>query len=905
MSQNPQIQTILAQNKQFEQARASNQITQAQYDLAMGYQNQQLNSLGYQQPQQMPYAGKEKPVTSLPTTPTPPQPNPNTWANDTSNPYGATSPQGQISQARTPEQAQEIIQQISTQEASTKAATLIGLPVSLGMKYDLTGVQLQAGQKVTGYNEVQMAGPLLPGQVRPTELLITTEAINPPVAAPKVAPKSLSQQIMDFGASITGGLNVRQKLPGAFLGANLAPGQEGKNPLSPVAGIVASGEAMVYSAPRIIIGTGAWVAGNMFGSKANVANTVIQTSFDRVIPQPPKTLSGELTATAMGQGTKGLQGVLKDPGFAFGTVVGDVTLAAAMNFGVTRITGGTLTSDLGKQIGKPISQRIGLENKLYDFQDKLNMDYRVSVELDEVYKPSFADALKSKVTGITAQRPALGTTVLPTVETVPKEGWVQQADFSNPKTIGYRQETGFLKNPSLNIIEKEPIDSIPNMIKGNPDKMATGMDLLDFGDAPKSSTFGLSVEPAITRAELVARVPLKAKLPLNFGLGSDFISESVWQQNLKSYSQGANEPLSFNKTPASFGEDSALSFKRPNYPALEVPISKVDVATARNTIPEVTQGMNIYGDNLDLIQITKPVTAQLNLPKAMQALAPETRSMFSGVPISLNILKQTTMQRAENDEITVLSYPSQSGLPSPQKLNEAFLAINPIAVTSKNDVFSSSTLKLPTFVNVPSLTEPVPGFPAATLKVPTPNITFGETRIPKTMPSQEPISIPKLGGFPIQEQPQAPRLKIPEPQIPAFKIPQPQQTKTYPEMPFPKYPSANNSKLSIPAFHLGGGSGEGGLGGSMRGTWYERKHPNKTPAAMLKTFGIGSQPTRKQTSAGIKLTGINLNAKTQLSKFNMGNMGFGKALKAPKMKLNSNSFNMNFGRKQTRKRHRS
>ena len=930
MSTNPQVQTILAQNQTFAQAKASGKITPEQYNTAMAEQNKQLAALGYQQ-QEMTgplLPGQTRPVTVVPIE----QPRLTQLVGIAASPTTEKQAIAQGSPTYIPQEQknvyysdltkaydQELTAKIENNKltnqkiASVDAAVALGLPASLGAKYDLTNVKLQEGMKVTGYTEKEKLAPLTVGQ---TQRLTGSSILNIITQVPEL--KTVSQPNDAFGISA---VYYEPKTGKTTAVVGDTRGFDYEKAAGTIGAPSEKGSMLIEVKTATLLErfTGKDKSGNPLQFDPGEQNALLGTALvpEIALPIAIPALAGYGAVTVGGaevikRVTTGKDLTLMEGIMAFG--IGESIGIAAKGSGVQ-----------SKAVDR-MQKKIQESSSGFNFQDKLNMDFRVSSELGEMYKPSLTDSLKSKITGITAKAPAEGIFSLPTVETVPKEGWVQQTDFSDMKTVGYSEGKGILKNPAIKIIEKDPIDSIPNMIKGNPDKMQMGMDLFDF-DAPKSGTYGLSIEPvaAITKAELVARTPV-TKLPLRFGLGEGFIidapteqfnvnkSATEYEKNLLRQQQGITpkEVLSFNKTPFSFGEDSTLSFKKASFPIEKL---KVNPELAKRTIPESSKGMNIYGDTITQLQNAKFTVKEVTLPKVVAGIKmPSAKQVsFSGIQGNINLLKNKQIQQPEIEDIQVFSYPTRSGLPTPPTLTDYSKISVPITIREETSIFTKADERLITIPTFP-ISMPITSIPTIPGTIPI-------IKMPDPTKTDQPVI-----RIPTFYLPEPTKTDIPQPtktdqppfEIPDVQIPNPQ--KPFPQIPQPKYPTVNIPKMGIPAFRLGGGSGGSGSKGNMRGTWYERKHPNKTPLAMLKTFGLAGGPTKQQKAAGIKLSGINLNqkikipryqmgntllrkGKTQTPKFNMPHMSsinLGKSLKAPKTNLTPNKL-MNFGRKQTRK----
>lgn len=73
-------------------------------------------------------------------------------------------------------QNEAALKQAQQRQAASEAVALkLGLPVELGRRYDLTNVSVPAGQKVVGYEEAPLMGPVLREEDRYTSLKLKTE----------------------------------------------------------------------------------------------------------------------------------------------------------------------------------------------------------------------------------------------------------------------------------------------------------------------------------------------------------------------------------------------------------------------------------------------------------------------------------------------------------------------------------------------------------------------------------------------------------------------------------------------------------------------------------------------------------------------------------------------------------
>lgn len=177
------ISTIQSQNQVFEQARDSGKITSTEYTTAMGYQNKQLLQLQKQfnEGNKQILISEFNYVSTIPVA---------------KNDQEAIAKGAQI--YITPDKQTEIFSQIgkeynqykqdatllntaqAKQDANVAKAVSMGLPEAVGYTYDLSKFNVPEGHKVTGYVEEPMVGPLQPGETRPYYLQVTTEPIQQP-----------------------------------------------------------------------------------------------------------------------------------------------------------------------------------------------------------------------------------------------------------------------------------------------------------------------------------------------------------------------------------------------------------------------------------------------------------------------------------------------------------------------------------------------------------------------------------------------------------------------------------------------------------------------------------------------------------------------------------------------------
>lgn len=159
---------INAQNQRFLQALNAGEITYQQYQQAMTVQNQKMQQVGgapATSPAESPYSSQnvQQDRFNVPVT-----------TEETKILASQTVPQAERQAVY-----ERAVQRQQQRVASMQQAQAIGLPADVGARYDVSAVVLQPGEKVTGYTEQQMIGPLLPNQTRPSQLKLEVTQTQP------------------------------------------------------------------------------------------------------------------------------------------------------------------------------------------------------------------------------------------------------------------------------------------------------------------------------------------------------------------------------------------------------------------------------------------------------------------------------------------------------------------------------------------------------------------------------------------------------------------------------------------------------------------------------------------------------------------------------------------------------
>jgi hypothetical protein len=363
---------------------------------------------------------------------------------------------------------------------------------------------------------------------------------------------------------------------------------------------------------------------------------------------------------------------------------------------IGRIAGPTVNA----KVVEPVKGKIQEGFVKSEMGARLGMEYynaEYAARTGDRYRPSFVERAAMRVTNMYPQKPAVGFDTFPTVETVPSEGWVQQQSFSKPRNIGFREGVGFIQEPSKTIIEREPIDSIPNMIKGNPSKMTAGLDW-DIN----SSGYGLSQNPV----ELMK--PISEKIPMGKSSQGMFVSgvyvepnKSLLSSDLPEEVKGkkipesllskeykgklSTEKLGFNKFPK--GTDMTLSKIKASTNQFEVipegnsrtdaeifEAQKYTVSDRETQNPFTQQQVQtekvlpkyVKGYSVELPQKMGAPTEASSIPLELHT---QTRQVVPSILSRVSPFPGTEQRATEDYEQQYMTYPAQSPLKSPTTIN--------------------------------------------------------------------------------------------------------------------------------------------------------------------------------------------------------------------------------------------
>lgn len=804
------------------------------------------------------------------------------------------------------------------QAKSIAAAEGLGLPKELGAKYVLTDIasQIPEGYMIAGYEEKQTPVPnIFQGEkiTDTTSLQFTLQKKVTPKETPTTgSPNSLSQKILDTGAAMPT-LGLSQKVSEALLGKQPAQakaqtdkllGQGPQNPLSAPAGLVAAGESIILNAPRVgmqvlSIGSevlpvklGETIAGSVTGknvvgsTQAKLQGT--SAAIEYVVPRAPDTLT---SAVLSGDG-EAINRVVRNPQYAFGSIVPDLIGAGAAIDALPGFRSGL----------NPVIKRVQSSGPFQKLQTRLNLEYQTAFQENRMYQPSVTNKVISKVTGLKEQRLSEGTITLPKIETA------DPAKYRTYEAIVTREiDTEIVAKKGSKIVdtfkikdefpewrtlktESEPIDSFDNMVKGNTSKYQMGMDLFDFG-GPRTNIIGLSVDP-IKKANLTARQPVVANrppLPTVYGLGEGFLfgkakdvtgkpfnpmpdsdtpkasyENQLLEQQLsqkrkaqeiankdwsKEIFQNDLKVASKNKAPAK--ATNTISASRTGYdsnPYLKTQLEEIRAAnTAKYDTPLSGKTNVILDIKPKAVTETKPSSLTPTVSTAKQATTTKTTS-----PTIFKTMQPPTTARLSFDEETTLPivYPN-SGLKVPTAINritQTNTITHSITGTTPKIVTTKKTVPItePKLTYTPNITiqdnptrKPI-NYNPPIMPITTPKDRTTQTPIHKPTPTVRDITVPVVTPkfTPIESV----KLKIPDPQ----KIRTPEPTKPY--MPTPNIPRTFTTikPPRYPTVRLGGGSGGGRSNGDLYGRWSEKKNPIKTYGDMLRTFGIGAAKKPKR-----------------------------------------------------------
>lgn len=450
---------------------------------------------------------------------------------------------------------------------------------------------LPANAQNVRVSSVPMSGPLPPGQSeRPSGVRVTYEEPREEF----VPPKSVSERILDYGETVPTLDSARfiTGRPGIGLGL---PGQR-RNPLSAPAGVVAAGESIVYSVPRGLASTASFIVDRAgfivnpleralggdkaVGSTQKMFSVAAPNLINRVIPAPPRTVSGELIASAsQGKATEGLGFVTRNPAYALGTLLPEMLATGQLVDSAPAIKEGI------QNIARPKVETSVTDS--YITQQKLNENILAGKVEGEtaIWKPSTMQRIGMKLTG--AQPKSLAPNI---------------SSFSTAQDVGY----------DLGMLEAENT-------------------AFEMGYSPRSSFQGLNKGITPPSAPVAP-----SKLPVYFGLGTDTFaqvkegdSQTIWEKPEKGLPENQlaydyRGPLGF-KQPTAFEQIAAL--KQQGGGGMKNIFNESPKAQAPN-------GANLsYGESGYSVSLVKEQTSGINfrnpLPNAATVQATEEVQSFN------------------------------------------------------------------------------------------------------------------------------------------------------------------------------------------------------------------------------------------------------------------------------------
>jgi hypothetical protein len=530
---------------------------------------------------------------------------------------------------------------------------------------------LPANAQNVRVSSVPMSGPLPPGQTeRPSSVRVTYEEPREEF----VPPKSVSERILDYGETVPTLDSARYVAGRPGIGLGL-PGQR-RNPLSAPAGVVAAGESIAYSAPRGLASTASFIvdrAGFLVnpveralggdkavGSTQKMFSVAAPNLINRVIPAPPRTVSGELiTSASQGKATEGLGFITRNPAYALGSLLPEMLATGQLVDSAPAIKAGI--SKTANAVTERVISKTGGTTGFSSPQDYLDWNYRVRAELtpegEAVSGTSLGERLVMKATGLRGREPVSGTMTLPTVENLPKEDWetystVEPANRVVSRATGLTGGTSEERVIAPAIREREPLDSIANMRSGAGAKFEAGMEAFDFESAPNTMNYGLSQprpNPDLLAKEPTAITPPKVNIA-NLGSGvlvelpRDVPAANMFPEEVKGRKMPESllekdyqppiksEPLSFNNRKWRVGSDLEFSFAKENLPNVEdlvpsEPVVQTGKGGMKNIFRETpkaqaSNGANLsYGDSGYSVNLVKNPISGIRFDRPMPNVA--------------------------------------------------------------------------------------------------------------------------------------------------------------------------------------------------------------------------------------------------------------------------------------------
>jgi hypothetical protein len=655
----------------------------------------------------------------------------------------------------------------------------------------------------------------------------TTYTLTPRAPAPQTqGPPSLSERMLDVQTPPvlpSLGIGNPQAIFKSPLGSKPAP----VRPLAPIAGIVASGESLVYFVPNIL------------GVKG--------------VPQAPPTLTSGLIGKGV-QGAAGLVGYNATSNeletvmlnqryggaYAVGSVFGDVltgvAIGKAVGYGVktykvltpkinavadkTASTIGWKIYDKGYRVIEPVYQKFNRVSSVIDSTDiRLSSAYKNNVVMP--LKLNIAEPIATKIITPVSKVATRAKTVAKfeakmMTRDIKESNPFKSTDYSNFRLLTSPLDVASQKVSSEINQFKIPLSAIRNFKNYS-------IPLNAKNTLPKDYEVAANVLKRIQSGKPMQTVSL-VKKGKNFSLIGDQILENkpakltlknVRQSSPKNY-RLIGEQMVEMKEPTLPKVKGAKSFGVTSTKNLDLTKDPTETLNAINNFmgkskPKFRLKEEIgISDATPLMQTSQsPKASLIQMDKAVAKIKePTLPKVARGTGISAGGYPGTTKQTfREEEETQFLTMPNQKlTLDKPQMIFH-----NPLLGTQQNQRVPQQQKSFPqlSFLRQPISTKPN----TSSMLTPMTSPMFNQ-RI-DTKPMQ--ISQFKTAQMPKLAQTQMPKMKVP----------------------------------MMPSLSLGGGFDNLGPKGNRTGQWFQKKHKIKTYTQMLNTFGVGkaAKPMRQVDKA--------------------------------------------------------
>ena len=419
--------------------------------------------------------------------------------------------------------------------------------------------------------------------------------------------------------------------------------------------------------------------------------------------------------------------------------------------------------------GPKIQARVQASQIGQDVQAKLN-DYYTPTEdantrpyLEDIRSDlSLKERIAGKIGGLQPEKPALGIDAQPTIPTAPKEAWIIEPKTSfeaisenkitfkglTPDEFQNMQEYGNLQGKIVtNEYLVEKLDTSSLQAAELAPKMQAGMDLDTWTQTPNTVAFGRSVDPYQYMEETTRMQPTGEWQP------------KVYYKGVPVQPQPPKEPLSFDRYP---NQPRQIDYSRYGDFTQEEKIGLLTLAKAKPetaywTVPErsidyQTKGTDISPSSFAPLNLVsqKPLTEEPTL----KTVSPTTT--LTDRPVQSQMIKNPFLlyngrqanQQIMDEQITYLSVP-ESGLPHPQQ--PKFMIEEPAPKTQPRTTMPSliSQLAQPKTKPFPLISQPAQPSkftPQITAQTPIgkPKSALGQIYVPSTELRQEVKPIPSL-----------------------------------------------------------------------------------------------------------------------------------------------------------------